>query len=130
MISIIKIQHCFNVGSLILSASRFKYRAVCPSKSQTYLFDFLVNALQSFGGVPEEIFIDNVSTMMDKARSESSVGKVNQLIDRCYEKKSTIVTSNINLSDWNQIFVDNMLAFTRWLVLVKLLIMVKLIVIK
>ena len=53
-----------------------------------------------------------------------------QLIDRCYEKKSTIVTSNINLSDWNQIFVDNMLAFTRWLVLVKLLIMVKLIVIK
>ena len=99
MISIIKIQHCFNVGSLILSSSRFKYRAVCPSKSQTYLFDFLVNALQSFGGVPEEIFIDNVSTMMDKARSESSVGKVNQLIDRCYEKKSTIVTSNINLSD-------------------------------
>ena len=33
-----------------------------------------------------------------------------QLIDRRYEKKSTIVTSNINLSDWNQIFVDNMLA--------------------
>ena len=27
-----------------------------------------------------------------------------QLIDRRYEKKSTIVTSNINLSDWNQIF--------------------------
>jgi len=33
-----------------------------------------------------------------------------QLIDRRYEKKSTIITSNINLSDWNQIFVDNMLA--------------------
>jgi len=33
-----------------------------------------------------------------------------QLIDKRYEKKSTIVTSNINLSDWNQIFVDNMLA--------------------
>lgn len=33
-----------------------------------------------------------------------------QLIDRRYEKKSTIVTSNINLFDWNQIFVDNMLA--------------------
>lgn len=30
----------FNVGSLILSASRFKYWAVCPTKSQTYLFDF------------------------------------------------------------------------------------------
>ena len=67
----------FNVGSLILSASRFKYWAVSPAKSQAYLFDFLVKALESFGGVPEEIFIDNASTMMDKARTESSVGKVN-----------------------------------------------------
>ena len=67
----------FNVGSLVLSASRFKYWAVSPAKSQAYLFDFLVNALESFGGVPEEIFIDNASTMMDKARTESSVGKVN-----------------------------------------------------
>ncbi len=25
-------------------------------------------------------------------------------------KKSTIITSNINLSDWSDIFVDNMLA--------------------
>lgn len=33
-----------------------------------------------------------------------------QLIDRRYEKKSTIITSNIHLSDWNQIFVDNMIA--------------------
>ena len=33
-----------------------------------------------------------------------------QLIDKRYEKKSTLITSNINLSDWNQIFVDNMLA--------------------
>lgn len=33
-----------------------------------------------------------------------------QLIDRRYEKKSTIITSNINLSDWTDIFVDNMIA--------------------
>jgi len=33
-----------------------------------------------------------------------------QLIDKRYEKKSTIVTSNINLSEWNSIFVDNMIA--------------------
>lgn len=33
-----------------------------------------------------------------------------QLIDRRYEQKSTIITSNINLSDWSQIFMDNMLA--------------------
>ena len=33
-----------------------------------------------------------------------------QLIDKRYEKKSTVVTSNINLSEWNSIFVDNMIA--------------------
>lgn len=33
-----------------------------------------------------------------------------QLIDKRYEKKSTIITSNINLSEWNEIFVDNMIA--------------------
>jgi len=33
-----------------------------------------------------------------------------QLIDRRYEKKSTIITSNINLSDWTDIFTDNMVA--------------------
>jgi DNA replication protein DnaC len=33
-----------------------------------------------------------------------------QLIDKRYEKKSTIITSNINLSDWSEIFVDNMIA--------------------
>ncbi len=33
-----------------------------------------------------------------------------QLIDKRYEKKSTIITSNISLSDWSDIFVDNMIA--------------------
>ncbi|NMA50608.1 MAG: ATP-binding protein [Mollicutes bacterium] len=33
-----------------------------------------------------------------------------QLIDRRYECKSTIITSNINLSDWDKIFLDKLLA--------------------
>lgn len=33
-----------------------------------------------------------------------------QLIDKRYEKKSTIITSNISLSNWNEIFMDNLLA--------------------
>ncbi len=33
-----------------------------------------------------------------------------QLIDRRYETKSTIITSNINLSDWDKIFLDKLLA--------------------
>ena len=67
----------FNVGSLVLSASRFKYWAICPSTSQAYLFDFLATAFEELGGVPKEIVIDNASTMMDKARTEYSEGKIN-----------------------------------------------------
>ena len=67
----------FNVGSLVLSASRFKYWAICPSTSQAYLFDFLATAFEELGGVPKEIVIDNASTMMDKARTEHSEGKIN-----------------------------------------------------
>ena len=33
-----------------------------------------------------------------------------QLIDMRYEKKSTIITSNINLSDWGKIFSDSLIA--------------------
>ncbi len=66
-----------NVGSLVLSASRFKVWAIYPSTSQNHLFDFLSNAFESLGGVPKEIVIDNASTMMDKARTEHSDGKIN-----------------------------------------------------
>ena len=67
----------FNVGSLVLSASRFKVWTICPSTSQTHLFDFLANAFETLGGVPSEILIDNASTMMDKSRTEHSDGKIN-----------------------------------------------------
>lgn len=66
-----------NVGSLILSASRFKVWTICPSTNQNHLFDFLANAFETIGGVPKEILIDNASTMMDKARTEYSKGKIN-----------------------------------------------------
>ena len=33
-----------------------------------------------------------------------------QLIDMRYEKKSTIITSNINLSDWRKVFADSLIA--------------------
>lgn len=66
-----------NVGSLVLSASRFKVWTITPSTNQKYLFDFLANAFETIGGVPKEILIDNASTMMDKARTEKSKGKIN-----------------------------------------------------
>jgi transposase len=66
-----------NVGSLVLSASRFKIWTIYPSTSQNHLFDFLANAFETLNGVPKEILIDNASTMMDQARTESREGKIN-----------------------------------------------------
>lgn len=67
----------FNVGSLVLSASRFKVWRIYPSTDQNCLFDFLSYAFDAIGGVPEELLIDNASTMMDIARTERSEGKIN-----------------------------------------------------
>ncbi|WP_052117163.1 DDE-type integrase/transposase/recombinase [Clostridium botulinum] len=66
-----------NVGSLMLSASRFKVWTIYPSTSRNHSFDFLSNAFKTIGGVPEEILINNSSTMMDQARAEGSEGKFN-----------------------------------------------------
>ena len=46
---------------------------------------------------------------------ETSIGEEEakmffQLIDMRYEKKSTIITSNINLSDWGKVFADSLIA--------------------
>lgn len=55
-------------------------------------------------------FLENNSSII--SIGNSGVGKAHRAISIgiAAAKKSTIVTSNINLSDWNQIFVDNMLA--------------------
>jgi transposase len=66
-----------NVGSLILSASRFKVWTIYPSVSLDCVLDFLANSFEIIGGVPKEILIDNATTMMLKARTESNKGTVN-----------------------------------------------------
>jgi len=66
-----------NVASLILSYSRFRTFCVTISKSQSMLFSFLTETFEALGGVPEELVVDNMKTVMDEARTEYSSGKVN-----------------------------------------------------
>lgn len=66
-----------NVACLVLSASRFKVWKAYPATSQNCLFDFFANSLETIGGVPKELLVDNAATMMDIARSRKSKGKVN-----------------------------------------------------
>lgn len=66
-----------NIFSLVLSFSRFKIYRLSLSKSQDILFSFLDDAFVTLGGVPKEIVTDNMKTVMDKARTPSFEGKVN-----------------------------------------------------
>lgn len=65
-----------NVGSLVLSASRFKTWIIYPSVSLDCILNFLANTFESIGGVPRELLIDNATTMMIKARTETYKGTV------------------------------------------------------
>ena len=66
-----------NVFVLLLSYSRFRVYRLSISKTQEVLFNFLDGAFEVFGGVPQEIVTDNMSTVMDVARTENFGGKVN-----------------------------------------------------
>ena len=66
-----------NVFVLLLSYSRFRVYRLSISKAQDILFHFLDSAFEIFGGVPQEIVTDNMSTVMDIARTEDFGGKVN-----------------------------------------------------
>ena len=66
-----------NVFVLLLSYSRFRVYRLSISKTQDVLFNFLDGGFEVFGGVPQEIVTDNMSTVMDVARTEKFGGKVN-----------------------------------------------------
>jgi transposase len=66
-----------NVFVLLLSYSRFRVYRLSLSKTQDILFNFLDDAFEVFGGVPKEILTDNMSNVMDEARTKKSSGKIN-----------------------------------------------------
>lgn len=71
-----------NVFVLILSYSRNRIYRLSIKKTQDVLFHFLTEAFETFGGVPDEILTDNMSTVMDDARTLCFEGKIN---DKFYE---------------------------------------------
>lgn len=55
-----------NIFLYILSYSKFKYLELTIDRTQPTLFSCLVNAFRYCGGVPEEIWFDNMRTVVDK----------------------------------------------------------------
>lgn len=66
-----------NIFVLLLSYSRFRVYRLSIQKTQDILLNFMSDAFVSFGGVPDEVLVDNMKTVMDSSRTKYSPGKVN-----------------------------------------------------
>lgn len=66
-----------NVFVFILSFSRYRIYRLSLTKTQDILFNFLTESFEAVNGVPEVLLTDNMSTVMDVARTEYFEGKVN-----------------------------------------------------
>lgn len=61
-----------NIFLYILGYSRMKYLQLTVDRLQPTLFDCLNQAFEKFGGVPEEIWFDNMKTVVDHSKSQFS----------------------------------------------------------
>jgi len=68
-----------NILVVILSYSRFRFYKLTLSKTQEVLLNHLDEAFELFGGVPKEILTDNMKSVMDEARTNYTIGKVNNV---------------------------------------------------
>lgn len=66
-----------NIFVLLLSYSRFRVYRLSVQKTQDILLNFMSDAFVTFGGVPKEVLVDNMKTVMDVSRTRYNPGKVN-----------------------------------------------------
>lgn len=67
-----------NIFCFILSNSRYRLYFLTLEKTRLILFDLLIKCFESVEGIPKDILCDNMSTIMDEARTEYSTGKINK----------------------------------------------------
>lgn len=76
-----------NIFLYVLGYSRIKYLALTFDRSQITLFKCLTNAFQYTGGIPTEIWFDNMKTVVDRSRSQFSKVAFNERF-RQYAKEA------------------------------------------
>lgn len=70
-------EYTINIFLVILGYSRKKYIELMLDRKQEAVFQGLVNAFKSFGGVPKEILFDNMKTVVDHSKSEYTKPVIN-----------------------------------------------------
>ena len=59
-----------NIFLYVLGYSRMKYIQLTVDRTQETLFDCLNHAFEQLGGIPEEIWFDNMKTVVDHSKSQ------------------------------------------------------------
>ena len=54
---------------MILGYSRYKYIELTLDKTQNTVFECILNACSTFGGLPHEVLFDNMATVVDRTAS-------------------------------------------------------------
>ncbi|EOT26264.1 IS21 family transposase [Enterococcus saccharolyticus] len=72
----------FNIFLYVLGYSRYKYLDLTFDRKQDTLFNCLIEAFKLSGGVPTEIWFDNMKTVVDRSKTQFTKVKFN---DTFYE---------------------------------------------
>lgn len=68
----------FQLFLMILGYSRFKFIEPTLTRDQKVLFSAMAHGFEAFGGVPREIWFDNMKTVVDRAKTQFSHVVFNQ----------------------------------------------------
>ena len=63
---------------MILGCSRYKYFEPTLNREQKTLFKSMINGFEAFGGIPREIWFDNMKTVVDRSKTQYSQVVFNQ----------------------------------------------------
>lgn len=66
-----------NIATMTLGYSRKNYRKIVPDTSYETVISFLAEAYEYFGGVCEELVIDNIKCLVDKPRTKDKAASLN-----------------------------------------------------
>ena len=70
-----------NVLTILFSYSRFRIYKLTLNRSREVLINAIVEAFENVNGIPEEMLVDNMKTIMDEARTTTQKGKISPEIE-------------------------------------------------
>ena len=81
------------IPTITFGWSRYNYRKITLDTKTTILISFLSEAFENFGGVPDEIVIDNLKAFVEKARNKGNPAILNSKFEEfCKDYNIKVIT--------------------------------------